>query len=138
MKQIPRGHAKRARRTPLVKPIDATMEMGPQTGSALPTPITRLAPQPNLLIVVERRDFVRGCLTCWLDSSCGEFETLAVAAVETSLDDGNLARAAAVVVGVDTPEQADEWLGRQIAWLRAKCPNLPIIMIVELDETNAA
>jgi DNA-binding NarL/FixJ family response regulator len=138
MKQIPCGHANRAKRTPLVKLIDTTTEMGPPTGSDLPTPITRLAPQPNLLIVVERRDFVRGCLTCWLDSSCGEFETLAVAAVETSLDDESLAQAAAVVIGVDTPELADKWLGRQIAWLRAKCPNLPVIMIVELDETHAA
>ena len=97
-----------------------------------------MAPQPNLLIVLERRDFVRGCLACWLDSACGEFETLAVAEVETCLDNDTLAQAAAVVIGVDAPEQADKWSGRQIAWLRAKCPDLPVIMIVELDETCAA
>ena len=138
MKQIPGGHAKSARPMPLVKLVDATTEMEPPADRGVPSPITRLAPQPNLLIVVERRDFVRGCVTCWLDNACGEFETLAVAAVETSLDDETLAQAAAVVIGIDASEQADNWLGRQIAWLRAKCPDLPVIMIVELDETNAA
>jgi DNA-binding NarL/FixJ family response regulator len=91
----------------------------------------------DLLIVIERRDFVRGCLTCWLGNLCAEFATLPVADVETSLEAGALGRAAAALVGMDAGEHAAAWSIRQVGWLRAKSPNLPIIVIVETDDTRA-
>jgi DNA-binding NarL/FixJ family response regulator len=136
--QQPKRARARQLASPLANLVNTTTEVGPPTIDASSGFGTGLASQPNLLIVIERRDFVRGCLTCWLDSSCGEFEILAVAAAEASLDDDALAQAVAVVIGIDSPEQTDGWLGRQIGWLRAKCPSLPIIMIVEVDETNTA
>jgi DNA-binding NarL/FixJ family response regulator len=107
--------------------------MGFEPGST-----SRMPTDTGLLIVIERRDFIRGCLTCWLDNLCAEFATLPVADAETSLDAGTVERAAAALVGVDAPELAETWLIRQVAWLRAKSPNIPIIMMVEADETRAA
>ena len=92
----------------------------------------------GLLIVVERRDFVRGCLTCWLGDLCAEFATLSVTDAETSLDPAALGRAAAVLVGMDAPEHAEAWLMRQVGWLRAKSPDMPIIMIVDAEEARTA
>lgn len=103
-----------------------------------PRAISRLLFQANLLIVIERRDFVRGLLTCWIGSSCSEFSTLAVADVGASLERSVLAQAAVALVGVYSPEYPDVWLVRQIEWLRSRSPNLPIILIVEADEARAA
>ena len=103
-----------------------------------PGPISPMPAEADLLIIIERRDFIRGCLTCWLSDLCAEFATLPVADAETSLDAGALGRAAAVLVGMDAPEHAEAWLMRQVGWLRAKSPNTPIIMIVEADEASAA
>jgi DNA-binding NarL/FixJ family response regulator len=121
----------------LAIPASMTAEVQ-STTEAVKKPVNGSEPQPNLLIVAERRDFVRGCLTCWLGSSCGEFETLAVAGVETSLADDALAQAAAVLFGLGASEQIDAWLDREIKWLRAKRPDVPIIIIMEADEVSAA
>jgi DNA-binding NarL/FixJ family response regulator len=103
-----------------------------------PGSISQIPTDADVLIVIERRDFIRGCLVCWLDNLCDEFATLPVADAETSLDAGALGRATAVLVGVDAPEYAEAWLIRQVGWLRAKSPSIPIIMMVEADETRAA
>jgi DNA-binding NarL/FixJ family response regulator len=139
---MPDRHAKRANirkpANPLAKPVDTAMEVALSTGDELPSLVARSAGQAELLIVVERRDFVLGCLICWLSDSCSEFEPLGISSVEAALDDDALTRAAAVVIGVDTADQTDGLLGRQVAWLRAKCPDLPVITIVEVDGSNAA
>jgi DNA-binding NarL/FixJ family response regulator len=121
----------------LAIPADMTTEVRAPAG-AVTKPVNLLESQPNLLVVADRRDFVRGCLACWLVSSCDEFETLAVAGVEAFLPDDALAQAAAVVFSLGAPEQTDGWLGREIGWLRAKRPDVSIIIITEADEVSAA
>jgi DNA-binding NarL/FixJ family response regulator len=98
----------------------------------------KTAIRPGRLIVLERRAFVRGCLSCWLGKYFQDLETVSAADVEVTLDPDALARTAAVIIGVNTLEQSDRWLHRQVAWLRAKQPALPIMVIVEAEEIGAA
>jgi DNA-binding NarL/FixJ family response regulator len=90
-----------------------------------------------VLILVERREFIRGCLTCWLDKHCGEIAAMPVADVESVLRPDLLSRSVAAVIGMEPSEQHD-WLYSQIAWLRARHTRLPIILVVESDQTQAA
>ena len=106
--------------------------------TARPRRSIRTAIQPSRLIVIERRAFVLGCLSCWLGKCFQDLEILAATDVEMSLDPDALVRTAAVIVGVGTLERDDRWLQRQVAWLRARQPALPIMMIVEADEISAA
>ena len=92
---------------------------------------------PGVLILVERREFIRGCLTCWLEKHCGEIAAMPVADVEFALRPDLLSRSVAAVIGMEPSEQHD-WLYGQVAWLRARHTRLPIILVVESDQTQAA
>jgi DNA-binding NarL/FixJ family response regulator len=92
---------------------------------------------PGVLILVERREFIRGCLTCWLEKHCGEIAAMPVADVESAVRPDLLSRSVAAVIGMEPSEQHD-WLYGQVAWLRARHTRLPIILVVESDQTRAA
>ena len=79
----------------------------------------------NAILVVDRRPFVRGCLASWLGSFGEEFQTLAVADIETVTNNDALMQAAAVLFGFDRAETADQWLSSQIEWLRERCHDVP-------------
>ena len=97
-----------------------------------------LAPRPTGLIVAERRDFFRGCLSHWLGQFSDEFQTLAVPDVETAQDEASLKEAAAVLIGAGRAERADGWLSRQVEWLRARCPEVPIALLMEAPDPSEA
>jgi DNA-binding NarL/FixJ family response regulator len=93
------------------------------------------------LVVVERRDFLRGCLNHWLNQFCDEFQPVTVADVETAAVDDAARQAAAVLIGVGRAEWADQWVSRQVKWLRENCPQVPIALLVEApdgDELSTA
>jgi DNA-binding NarL/FixJ family response regulator len=95
----------------------------------------------NILLVVDRRELVRGCLTSWLSVSCSEFETVAIADVASFTEDARLVHAAAALVSAalvsrDGSRYLDEWSAEQVESLRANRPDLPIVMIVELEDTS--
>jgi DNA-binding NarL/FixJ family response regulator len=91
----------------------------------------------KLVILAERRDFVRSCLTCWVDTCCERFRPLAVADIESTPTDGALSEAILVLIGVVDLSDTDGWVGRQIEWFRANCPNLPIVLVVDLESVEA-
>jgi DNA-binding NarL/FixJ family response regulator len=109
--------------------------VGAQTASS------SLMSHTGVLIVVERRDFLRGCLSIWLGQSCNEFQPLAVTEVTAGPADDRLRQAAAVLIGVSRAGWSDHWLSRQVEWLREKAPQVPIALLVDapdLDEARAA
>src|SRR5579863_2067087 len=108
------------------------------TISRFDTGTHRSAPQPKMLIVADRRDFARDCVTHWLGSLGGEFETLAVANIETVSDDNILNEAAAVLIGIGRSETTDQWLRQQIDWLRERCPEVPITLLLEASSADEA
>ncbi len=85
----------------------------------------------RLLIVVEPREFLRGCIHCWLDSFCQEFEALMVGDIETSLPEDVLRRAAAVLIAAHAPLQVGPWLARQVQRLRSQRDDRPVMITVD-------
>ena len=84
-----------------------------------------------MLVVIEQRDFIQGCLRYWLDAFCQEFEVVVVSDIELAPHADMLRRAVAVLIGTSGPLNADAWLERQIACLRAKRDDLPAVVIAE-------
>ncbi len=96
------------------------------------------ATSPNALILVERREFIRGCLTCWLERHCGEITPVPAADVESALQQDVLSRSVvAAIIGLEPSEQHD-WLCGQIALLRARHGRLPIMLFVDSDQIATA
>jgi DNA-binding NarL/FixJ family response regulator len=85
------------------------------------------------LIVVERQEFARGCLSCWITNYCGGIAVVPVGDVEAELPADAFGRCIAAIIGVEPSEQY-QWLHRQIAWLRARQPRFPIILITGSDQ----
>ena len=92
----------------------------------------------RLLIVVEPREFLRGCLRCWLESSCQEFEALMIGDIEASLHDDALRRAAAALITAHPPPQPGPWLEPQVRHLRARRDDLPVIVTVDGNDRAAS
>ena len=113
-------------------PADRGAEGHSPGGSAKPA--IESLPHTDLVIVVDERDFVRGCLACWLDQYCSEFATLAVADVMQFRGEAVPKRTAAVLMGVGPAEEPNEWLTRQVEWFRTTYPDLPILMIIDAED----
>ena len=64
---------------------------------------------PHALILVERREFIRGCLICWLEKHCDEVTPIPAADVEAALRPDVLSRSVAAIIGMEPSEQHD-WL----------------------------
>jgi DNA-binding NarL/FixJ family response regulator len=92
---------------------------------------------PHALILVERREFIRGCLICWLEKHCDEVTPIPAADVEAALRPDVLSRSVAAIIGMEPSEQHD-WLYSQIALLRARDGGLPIMLIVDSDQIAMA
>jgi DNA-binding NarL/FixJ family response regulator len=92
---------------------------------------------PNTLIVVARREFARGCLACWITNYCRGLAVFPVASVESDLPSDVFVRCIAALIGIDPSDQY-RWLYRQIAWLRARQPRFPVMLIPEYDQCKAA
>jgi DNA-binding NarL/FixJ family response regulator len=90
---------------------------------------------------VERRELVRGFLTSWLSVSCSEFETVAIADIASFAGDARLVHAAAALVSAalvwkNGAKFLDVWSAEQVESLRVKRPDLPIVLIVESEDTS--
>jgi DNA-binding NarL/FixJ family response regulator len=94
--------------------------------------------QAALVILVDQREFVRGCFSCGLRRFSRRFEVVGVADVEKSLEVDLLARAAAVAVGLSPPIATSIWLRSQVAWLLSHRPDIRIVLITEPEEARAA
>lgn len=102
----------------------------------MPNSLGRVAAGPTLLIIVDQREFVRGCLNAWLGTFGQEFEVRSTADVSTSLQTEVLARASVVIFSVGSA-RCEEWLQGQFAWLLANRADVPIVMIAEADQTRS-
>ena len=91
----------------------------------------------RLFIIVDRQEFIRGCLNSWITMFCPEFELANGTDVITALSTEMLARASVVIFSANGATLADGWLNNQVAWLKANCPNLPVVAIVGPDEVRS-
>lgn len=123
---------------PLLTPVGME-QCGPAVSfGSTPGATAGEALRSGMLIVIERRDLIRGCLACWLGRSCSEFTILAVSDVEGALQACTLEDVAAALIGVDAAEDGSDWLARQLTYLHTECADVPIILIVEPEGTSVA
>ncbi len=87
----------------------------------------------KLVIVVDPREFSRGCLTSWLRQLGDEFEVAGVA--DTGLlPRPDLTRCNAVILSVGAGTPGEAWLEQQVEWLRGQRPDVPIVAVLEADK----
>ena len=101
----------------------------------MPNVVDDVEAKSTFVIVVDRRDFVRGCLNAWLGGG-REFEARSMATVSMALQTDMLARADAVVFSVGAPRY-EPWLRDQFAWLCANRADVPIVIIADADERTS-
>lgn len=99
-------------------------------------PINHAAADTKLLVVVERQELVRGCLTSWIKMFCQEFGISGIADVTASASDAVLKRADVVVFHVDGATSAETWLEAQSAWLRANGRDVPVVAIIDPNKAK--
>ena len=90
--------------------------------------------QPKNFVIVDTREFMRGCLSVWLNTFNDDLNLVSVADVTTSLPVAIIEQATVIIVSANTDVLANGWLNAQIVWLRAIRPDVPIIALVELNE----
>lgn len=84
----------------------------------------------KLLVVVDVREFVRGCLSFWLETLGDDFEVVGVPDIRQVLGNDQIGRATAVVFAADTQVAGRSWLEEQVSWLRSQQPTVPIAAIL--------
>ena len=98
--------------------------------------VARAAADAKFLVVVERQEFVRGCLTSWIKTFCQEFGMSSVADATAPSSEAVLKRADVVIFHVNGAMLAETWLESQVAWLRANWRDMPIVAIIDPDKTR--
>ena len=99
--------------------------------SSMPVP-TRV-PQTKAILLVERWEFIRGCLALWLRDACPEFETITAPNFERSFEAVSVNRIAAVVVRGESLQRMAEWFEGELARLHLRRLDVPVVALVAGD-----
>jgi DNA-binding NarL/FixJ family response regulator len=92
----------------------------------------------SLLILVDPRELIRGCLSFWLRTLGREFEVISVPDLEKSLQVKVLARASVVLINATAPMLPEGWLQDRVEWLLANLPDVPIMLIADGGDGHIA
>jgi hypothetical protein len=90
----------------------------------------------TLVLVVDRHEFTRNCLVCWLQSSCPEFDLRSAASADSGFEIKLHERPSAAILGDDISEHRIEWIEQQSALLRAWFPDLPIAIVIRTEKAS--
>ena len=116
--------------------INYTFETHPLVDGVGSDQVTQAPADTKFLVVVERQEFVRGCLTSWIKMFCQEFGMSSIADVTAPSSEVVLKRANVVIFHVNGTMLAETWLENQVAWLRAHWRDMPIVAIIDPDKTR--
>jgi len=92
----------------------------------------------KLAIVLHPRELIHGFLSFWLRALDENLEVVSAPDVETSIIADTIGRASTIILGVSATIQFEAWLRRQLAFLRATRPEVPIVAIGDEDDTHTA
>jgi len=101
-------------------------------------PTSRNATHRNLAIVLHPHELIHGFLSFWLRALDENLEVVSASDVETFITCDTLARASTIILGASAAIQFDAWLRRQIAFLRATRPEVPIVALSDEDDSHTA
>jgi DNA-binding NarL/FixJ family response regulator len=96
-------------------------------------PASSTAPRSKIIQIVERSEFIRGCLSFWLRESCPEYEIMAIPDIKRSVDERYASRIAAVVVGTDTFQATRRWDVHEVSSFRQRLSKVPVVAIVTAE-----
>ncbi len=91
----------------------------------------------KLVIVLERHNFIRGCLCSWIESFCKDYRLTSFPDVYSPQLPPMLGQAALAIFSTVALGRDDGWLAREICSLRTHRPDLPIIAIIDESEPHA-
>jgi DNA-binding NarL/FixJ family response regulator len=89
------------------------------------------------VVVVDSRDFIRGCVTGWLREFHLEFHVSDFSCVLDGIEPDAVRTAQAAIICTDVVTNREEWLERQVASLRQQKPDLPIVIVAEDSAADA-
>lgn len=96
-----------------------------------------VAPPKKHIVVVDSRDFIRGCIAGWLREFHREFDVSDTACVVGGISPDVVRHAAAAIICTDVVRNREDWLERQAASLRHQNANLPIVIVAEDTDADA-
>lgn len=94
--------------------------------------------QRALAIVLHPRHLILGFVSFWLRALDETLDVVSAPDAETFITADMLAHASALILGASTTIELDTWLRRQLAFLRATRPEVPIVVISDGDDPCAA
>ena len=94
-------------------------------------------PATKHIVVVDLRDFIRGCISGWLREFLREFDVSDFPCVLGGVAPDVVRRADIAIMCTDVVSNREEWLGRQIASLRQQNADLPIVIVAEDFDADA-
>jgi DNA-binding NarL/FixJ family response regulator len=125
---------------PILDPDDSFFPINEFTG-VLPegseNGIVNLKPRLRAVQIVERQEFMRGCLNFWLRDSSLEVEVISGPRRDRS-DSSLIERVSAVVVAGHTLQDAVTWFEAELAWLGERRTEVPIVAVVSDDMVGQA
>lgn len=84
--------------------------------------------------IVDQRDFMGGCLSVWLDEAPGEFLTIMVSDITRAFEIEQPLDAAIAILSVPCLASGRVWLEKQMALIRERSADLPVVIIMDEDE----
>lgn len=83
------------------------------------------------LLLVDRRDLIRGCLRLWLNASTRAFKVISAESVSSVLSGAAIQGIDLIALSADGSPSSKAWLDDQIIAMRALRPELPVVLIGE-------
>ncbi len=94
---------------------------------------------PEPLIVVERRPLIGRWICSWISSLGPEFDPIPIATIDRVLGRDILGRARGVILGTGaTIPWKDEWLTNQIACIRTRRREIPLVLLTDAPDLGLA
>jgi DNA-binding NarL/FixJ family response regulator len=125
---------------PIVEADDSFCPINEFTGAlpeGLENGIVNLKPRLQAVQIIERQEFMRGCLSFWLRNSSLEIEVISGPRSDRS-DSSLIERVSAVVVAGHTLQNTVTWFEAELAWLGKRRTEVPVVAVISDDMVGQA
>ena len=97
----------------------------------------RAAPKRLRVIVADPRNFMRGCLACWLAKFDAGLELIMTADAVQAVKGHSTPRPSAVILSTSSRPEGRAWLNEQAAGLLLAVPDVPSVVLTDETEPGA-
>jgi DNA-binding NarL/FixJ family response regulator len=86
------------------------------------------------VFIVDQRNLLGGCISSWLDAAHEELLTIVVPDIARALENEDSLDAALAILSVSSMATGHSWLEKQMALIRERSADLPVVIIMDDDE----